>query len=154
PEAGGSYVFLREAWGPQVAFLFGWAKLLITGPAGLAAVSLGFSAYAATFFLLAVLGHGWLAGGVLWGLSRTHTPSVRWTAALQSLSTAAKVVSLVALAVLLLSFGKPGSGALAGPLSMDTGQWGGFGVALIAVLWTYVGWVDLTYLAGEVVDPA
>lgn len=153
PEAGGTYVFLREAWGPQVAFLFGWAKLLITGPAGLAAVCLVFSSYAATFVPLGNAGQRVLAGALLVVLSLTNIRSVRWTAAVQSLSTAAKVLSLAALAILLLSFGKPGSGALTGPLSMETGGWGGFGVAMIAVLWTYVGWVDLTYLAGEVVEP-
>ena len=153
PQAGGAYVFLREAWGPQVAFLFGWAKLLITGPAGLAAVCLVFSAYAATFVPLGNVGQRVLAGALLVVLSITNIRSVRWTAVVQSLSTAAKILSLVALAVLLLSFGKPGGGALTGPLTMESGGWGGFGVALIAVLWTYVGWVDLTYLAGEVVEP-
>ena len=154
PHAGGTYVFLREAWGPQVAFLFGWAKLLITGPAGLAAVSLVFSAYAATFFPLGDGGQRVLAAALLVVLSLTNIRSVRWTAAVQSLSTAAKVLSLVALAILLLGFGKSGGGTLSGPLTLAIGSWGGFGVALIAVLWTYVGWVDLTYLAGEVVDPS
>ena len=154
PQAGGTYVFLREAWGPQVAFLFGWAKLLITGPAGLAAVCLVFAAYAATFVPLGDSGQRVLAGVLLVVLSLTNIRSVRWTAAVQSLSTAAKVVSLIALAVLLLGFGNSGNGALSGPLSMEIGGWGGFGVALIAVLWTYVGWVDLTYLAGEVLEPA
>ncbi len=154
PQAGGTYVFLREAWGPQVAFLFGWAKLLITGPTGLAAVCLVFSSYAATFVPLGDVAQRVLGAALLVLLSLANIRSVRWTAAVQSLSTAAKVLALVALAAVLLTFGNAGTGALAGSVTLGIGDWGGFGVALIAVLWTYVGWVDLTYLAGEVVGPA
>jgi len=153
PQAGGSYAFLREAWGPQVAFLFGWAKLLITGPAGVAAVCLVFSSYAGTFVPLSDTGQRLLAGALLVGLSLANVWSVSWTAAIQNLSTGAKVLALTALAVLLLIFGNPSGGSLAAPLSWSASSWGGFGVALIAVLWTYVGWVDVTYIAGEVVNP-
>ena len=47
PFAGGSYVFIREAYGSLVAFLYGWIKLIVTGPAALAAVALIFAEYGA-----------------------------------------------------------------------------------------------------------
>jgi APA family basic amino acid/polyamine antiporter len=65
-----------------------------------------------------------------------------------------KVLALAALAGLLLAFGDPALGALAEPLRWQPASWGGFWVALIAVLWTYTGWVDLSYLAGEVRNPS
>ena len=154
PQAGGAYAFLREAWGPQIAFLFGWVKLLITGPAGLAAVCLIFASYASVFVPLSDGGQRVLAAALLVVLSLANMRSVRWSAAVQNLSTAAKVLTLTALALLLLIFGTPGQGSLHGPFSLTPISWGGFGVALIGVLWTYVGWVDATYVVGEVIDPA
>jgi basic amino acid/polyamine antiporter, APA family len=154
PRAGGAYVFLREAYGPLPAFLFGWVKLVVTGPAGLAAVSLIFAAYAGAFVPLSAAQQRLLAALLLVTLAILNIRSVSWSAAVQNLSTAAKVIALTTLALLLFAFGAPGRGALAGPFAWSPTSWSGFGVALIAVLWTYVGWVDLSYLAGEVRDPA
>jgi APA family basic amino acid/polyamine antiporter len=154
PKPGGAYVFLREAYGPLAAFLFGWIKLLITGPSALAAVALVFAAYAGAFVPLSDGGQRLVAAALLIGLTVLNIRSVAWSAVLQNLSTATKVVALAALAGLILSFGDPSSGALSAPLQWQPASWGGFWVALIAVLWTYTGWVDLSYLAGEVRDPS
>ena len=154
PDAGGAYVFLREAWGPQVAFLFGWVKLVITGPAGLAAVCLIFAAYASSFVPMSDVQQRLLAGILLLVLSVANILSLSWSAAVQNLSTAAKVLVLAVLSVFLLAFGGSGHGALHEPLIWSSLSWGGFGVALIGVLWTYVGWVDATYIAGEVAEPS
>ena len=153
PQAGGAYVFLREAYGPLIAFLFGWVKLVVTGPAAIAAVSLIFSAYAGTFLPLSDLQQKLLACALIVGLSAANIRSISLSAAIQNSSTIAKVLALVALALLLFAFGSPEQGALSRPIEWAPASWGGFGLALIAVLWTYVGWVDVTYLAGEVVDP-
>lgn len=154
PRPGGMYVFLREAYGPLVAFLFGWIKLVVTGPTAIAAVSLIFAAYVGTFVPLSDPGQRLVAAALIVVLTATNIRSVALSAALQNLSTVAKVLALAALAVLIFAFGAPGEGALAEPIAWSPASWGGFGVALIAVLWTYVGWADVTYLAGEVRDPA
>jgi amino acid transporter len=154
PRPGGVYVFLREAYGPLVAFLFGWIKLFVTGPSALAAVALVFAAYAGAFLPLNQGEQRLVAAALLMGLTWLNIRSVALSARIQNLSTGAKVVGLAALAGLILAFGDPGSGTLNGPVVWQPASWGGFGVALIAVLWTYTGWVDLTYLAGEVKDPA
>ena len=153
PQPGGAYVFLREAYGPLVAFLFAWVKLVVAGPAALAAVALIFAAYTGGFVPLTDVQQRIVAAGLLLVLTLLNLRSVAWSAALQNLSTAAKLLALTGLALLLLSFGG-GSGALAEPIGWTPSSWGGFGIALITVLWTYTGWVDLTYLAGEVKDPA
>lgn len=153
PRSGGAYVFLRDAYGPSVAFLFGWIKLLVTGPAAVAAISLIFAAYAGAFVPLTDGQQRVVAAALILGLATTNILSVRWTASVQNLSTLAKVVALGALALLLMAFGTRAEGALAGPIAWSPTSWGGFGVALMVVLWTYTGWVDLTYIAGEVKDP-
>ncbi len=154
PRSGGAYVFLREAWGPLVAFLFGWVKLLVTGPSSLAAIALIFAAYAGSFAPVLEPHVKLVAAGLIVVLTVANIVSVAWTVTLQSVSTWAKVLGLAALAVLLFAFGERSAGALAAPIVWTPSSWGGFWVALIAVLWTYTGWVDLTYIAGEVKDPA
>jgi len=154
PVSGGAYVFIREAYGPLVAFLFGWIKLLITGPSGLAAVALIFASYARAFVSLTDHQVQFVAAGLIIGLVATNIRSVPWSATLQGVSTVAKLIGLVGLALLLFAFGRFATGALAEPLPRDTFHWNGFWVALIAVLWTFTGWVDTTYVAGEVKDPA
>ena len=153
PHPGGAYVFLREAYGPLVAFLFGWIKLIVTGPAALAAVSLIFAAYAASFVPLSDGEQRLLAAALLVVLVATNMRSVAWSAAVANLSTVAKVLALLVLAGLLFALGAPDQGAFAEPIIWSPTSWRGFGVALIAVLWTYTGWVDTTYLVGEVKNP-
>jgi len=153
PHPGGAYVFLREAYGPLVAFLFGWIKLIVTGPAALAAVSLIFAAYAASFVPLSDGEQRLLAAALLVVLVATNMRSVAWSAAVANLSTVAKVLALLVLAGLLFALGASDQGALAEPIVWSPTSWRGFGVALIAVLWTYTGWVDITYLVGEVKNP-
>ena len=153
PRPGGAYVFLREAYGPLVAFLFGWIKLLVAGPAALAAISLIFAAYAGTFVPLSDGEQRLVAGALLVTITAINIRSVSWSATLQNISSFAKVLALVALAGLIFAFGDPSGGALSEPIVWAPTRWGGFWVALIAVLWTYTGWVDVTYIAGEVKDP-
>jgi APA family basic amino acid/polyamine antiporter len=119
-----------------------------------AAVSLIFAAYAGSLVPLSDGQQRLVAAGLLVVLTLLNVRSVAWTAVVQNLSTAAKVLAVSALAVVLLVLAPPGQGALAGPVAWQPASWSGFGVALIAVLWTYTGWVDVTYLAGEVKDPA
>lgn len=153
PDSGGAYVFLREAYGPLTAFLFGWIKLIVTGPAGIAAVALIFATYAGTFIPMSPREQKLLAAALIVLLTIANIRSVSWSAVIQNTSSAAKVLALAALALLLFGFGDAEQGALAGPIAWAPSSWSGFGVALIAVLWTYVGWVDVSYIAGEVVDP-
>src|SRR3954467_13908374 len=85
PRSGGIYVYLREAFGPMVAFLYGWAALLIFFSGGIAAVAVGFAEYL-SYFAPALS-----ASRVLWSAS---TPAGVWTV------SAAQVVAVVSIAAL------------------------------------------------------
>jgi amino acid transporter len=78
---------------------------------------------------------------------------VNWSTALQNASTVTKVLVLAGLSLLVFHLGKPSSGALTKPITLSGVNVAGFWTALIVVLWTYTGWVDLTYIAGEVRNP-
>jgi APA family basic amino acid/polyamine antiporter len=155
PEEGGVYVYVREAFGPLPAFLFGWTEILLIRPSALGALAMVFAGYTGTFAHLSDTGIRVVAAAAIAIVGATNIRSVVWGASLENVTTAAKVLALVALvAVAFLFGGAGGGGALASPLRFEPTTWGGFGVALIAVLWAYDGWADLTFMAGEVRDPS
>ncbi len=153
PRTGGSYAFLREAYGPLVGFLYGWVKMLVTGPAGMAAFALVFAEYARAFAPLTDGQVHLVAGGLVLALTAAHVRSVPWGVTLQIVSTAAKVLALAVLAVLIFAFGNSQHGAFAQPIAWSGVSTSSFFLALVGVLWTYSGWNEFTYLAGEVKDP-
>lgn len=158
PRSGGIYVFIREAYGPLPAFLFGWTELLVIRPSALGAIAMIFAAYLDAFVPLSDIQTRVVAAGAILLLAAANIRSVTWGAAVQNASTAAKVVALLGLALAVFVFAPAGGGALSGTSGSGapgTGVLtaGGFGVALIAVLWAYDGWADLTFIAGEVRDP-
>jgi basic amino acid/polyamine antiporter, APA family len=153
PRAGGIYAFLREAWGPLPAFLFGWTRLLVIQPAVLGAIAMIFAAYFSTFVPLTDTGTRVVAGTLVVLLAAANYRSVKWGAAVQNASTAAKVGALLGLAVMAFLFGDGGTGAFAGSPDFSVAAVTGLGAAFVAVLWTYDGWADVTYLGGEVRDP-
>jgi amino acid transporter len=156
PRTGGIYVFLKETYGPVPAFLFGWTELLVIRPSALGAIAMIFAEYLQylipahlqAFFPVRVV-----AAAAIVILALANIRSVAWGAAVQNASTIAKVAALVGLAMVAFLLGDGSAGALAQPMSFAPLSWGGFGVALIAVLWAYDGWADLTFMAGEVRDP-
>ena len=152
PRSGGIYVFVREAFGPLPAFLFGWTQLLIIRPSAYGAIALIFAAYAGTFLHLTGAGVRVLAAVLIAVLGLANIRSVRWGAAIENATTLAKVAALLVVAVLALVFTE-GGGALPGPLGLSGLDVGGLGVAMIAVLWAYDGWADLTFMAGEIRSP-
>ena len=151
PHAGGMYVYLREAYGPLTAFLFGWVYLIII-PTGAGAIALVFAEYLGRLIPLSPTQVRLVAAGLIVLLGAAQYRSVRFGAAIQNASTAAKVLAIVALVVAAFALG-PGEGvwAAGGPLHPAT--WGGFGLGLVTVLWAYNGWQDVTCLSGEVRDP-
>jgi basic amino acid/polyamine antiporter, APA family len=153
PRAGGIYVFLKETYGPEAAFLFGWTRLLVIQPAVIGAIALICAAYITTFVPLSDRQVRVLAAGIIVVLAATNYRSTAWGARVQNVSTVAKVLALLLLAGAVFAFGDPGGGAFAGPLALSPASWSGFGIALLAVMWTYDGWVDATYVAEEVRDP-
>ena len=154
PRSGGIYVFLREAYGPLPAFLFGWTELLVIRPSALGAIAIVFAEYLGEFVPLGAGGVRLVAAGAILLLAAANMRSLSWGAAVQNVSTAAKVLALVGFALLAFAVGDPQGGAFARPVAVTPLSWSGFGIALVAVMWAYDGWADLTFLGGEVRDPA
>lgn len=153
PRSGGIYVFLREAYGPLPAFLFGWTELLVIRPSALGAIAMVFANYAASLFSWPESSARWIAAAAIIVLALANVRSVLWAAAIVNLTTAAKIAALALIALIAFAFGDPAQGALTQTFDLQPNSWSGFGVALIAVLWAYDGWADLTFVAGEVKDP-
>ncbi|MXX54292.1 MAG: amino acid permease [Gemmatimonadetes bacterium] len=153
PRAGGVYVYLREAWGPMPAFVFGWTRLLLIQPAVIGGIALIFAAYVDTLVPLTETGVRVVAAAAIVALGATNARSIAWSAAVQNVSTWAKVLAIVGLSVLIFLFGDGNAGALAAAPQFAPASWTGAGIALIAVLWAYDGWGELLYAAGEVKDP-
>jgi basic amino acid/polyamine antiporter, APA family len=169
PRAGGQYQFLKEAYGPLWGFLFGWTAFLVIMSGGIATLAVGFGEYLGSFLPFFSTGHVLLAvpiGGITWSvnggqlagalaivlLSGVNYVGLQQGAAVQNVVTVVKVASIVGLGVVGLMVPAPVRPALVAPLPA-TSLLSGLGVAMIAVLWTYDGWYNLTFSAGEMRRP-
>lgn len=151
PHAGGPYVYLREAYGRPLAFLFGWMWLLTT-PFSWAAQALVFAEYLGSVLPLDTTATHLVAAGLIALICAAHYRSVRMGAVVQNISTGAKVLALLILALVLFVFA-PHPVATLQTASAGTTHWEGVGIALVAVLWAYDGWENLTILSGEMKNP-
>jgi len=96
PRAGGMYVYLREAYGPLTGFLFGWLYLIVL-PAGAGAIALVFAEYLSRLLPLSPAQVRAVAAGVIVLLGAAQYRSVRFGAAIQNVSTVAKVLAILVL---------------------------------------------------------
>jgi basic amino acid/polyamine antiporter, APA family len=152
PRAGGIYVYLREAYGPLTAFLFGWSWFFIRSAAS-AGTALVFVGYLRTFVPLGDAGQRIVAVALILLVGAANYRSVRLGAAIQNASTVAKVLAILLVAAALFTVGAAGDGVLGEPIDLAPRSWGGVGVALVAALFAYDGWIAATLIAGEVRDP-
>ncbi len=158
PETGGLYVYLREGWGRPVAFLYGWAQLVMIRAAALGGISSVFGEYALRVAGVDPAAHGhwadYLAAGAILVAGTVNIVGVNLGALFASLSTVTKYGALVVLVVASFLLGG-GAGATWSHLEASTGpvEAGMFGLALISVLWAYDGFADVSFASGEVKDP-
>ena len=155
PRAGGVFVYLRETFGPGVAFLFGWT-ILLAEPAATAAIALVFAEYLGRLVPLTPTGIRLVAAAAIVVVSVAGYRSVQGAGAIQSVATAAKVIALVGLIAVAFLLGDGDAGAFARDAASPAAGlgWGGLGLGLVAALWAYTAWHDLGFVAGEVRDPA
>ena len=169
PRSGGVYVFLREAWGPMVGFLYGWVALLVVVSGGIAAVAVGFSEWVSYFIeplsprniLWSIpIGAGvWtisagqlVAASCIAVLGAINYVGVRSGNVVNAVMTTAKVAGLAMLPLLALVIRRVEPAFT--PVVPDVPRpAASFGVAMIAVLWTYEAWYFVTYATGEIKDP-
>jgi APA family basic amino acid/polyamine antiporter len=169
PKSGGVYIYLREAFGPLVAFLYGWAALLIFFSGGIAAVAVGFADYLSYFApALSPTRVLWSVATPLgsWTVSAAQIVAMTAIAALAYVNyigvksgnrvniamTIAKVTGLAAIVVfaLLYSHASPAWTPVVPPISRPAAA---FGVAMISVLWANDAWYCVTWIAGEMKHP-
>src|SRR3989454_2382690 len=155
PEAGGQYAYLREAYGTIWAFLYGWANFAVINTASIAAIAVGFARYIGFFVPLTELAIRVVAIASIIALTLLNCRGVRLGATTQNVLTTLKIAALAA--IIITAFALPGGAASHfQPLwpAGTPGHWiGPFGIAMVAVLWAYDGWIETTYVGSEIVDP-
>jgi APA family basic amino acid/polyamine antiporter len=172
PDSGGQYVYLREAFGDLVAFLYGWMLFAVANGGSIAALAVASATYAGRIFpavgqdriIFSVLGISFtrahfLALALIAILTGINVIGLRWGALLNSLSTWTKCLAMTAFVVLGFAIGKGrwsnfSSHEMGLSAGLSSGQLASaIGVALIAVFFAYDGWVYVTWVAGEIKNP-
>lgn len=177
PRAGGQYVYLREAYGPFCGFLFGWVSFTMYLTGIIAALGVGFAEYAGYFapalgmanvlFETEVILPGWTFD---YALSAGHFTAIalivfltvvnyRGVILSKYITNVSSVIKIAALGLFILFGLWSGSGQPVdyrfNPQEIDFGQLVvAFGVALIAVAWSFAGWEEVSFVAGEVRQPS
>ena len=151
PSTGGLYVFLREAYGPLAGFLCGWSSFTVTRGAQSAWSAVVFSMYAAYLVPMGPLASKLLSLTVLAIFTWVNYRGAKLGAIIMNTFTLAKVVGALVIIVAALALGGH-SGHPAAPAASGASL-SSFGVALIACLLAYDGWVQLSFVAGEIRDP-
>jgi len=161
PQAGGPYVYLREAYGRLPAFLWGWTEFWVIRTGSVGALTCA-TVISLNSFLelrqLEQLSHWTQAGlaiSIVVGLGVINILGTRWGATVQNLTTLIKVgfLATVIIAPWCLASAQPQLLAATGLIPVPFSFWNGYAQSLIAVLWAYDGWINLAPVAEEVRDP-
>lgn len=154
PEAGGSYVYIREAFGKLPAFLCGWMTMLMIASGAIAAVAMGFAGYLERFVSLDPLGGRLgVAALTIVALTITNYLGVKPGTFTANIFTISKIAALTALITVGLVSTAPTAPLLvAAPVAPPLLP--GFAAAFVAVLFTIGGWQQTNMVAGEIRDPA
>ncbi|MGA1997801.1 MAG: amino acid permease, partial [Bryobacteraceae bacterium] len=155
PEAGGEYAYLREAYGPLWGFLYSWTQMWVAKSGSIATLATGFAIYLTAFFP-ALDGVVWHAPGntgleirygqlfaiaLILALAWLNYYGVKLGGEVQTAITVLKVALIAAIVVVGFAFGTAHAAPRPGaPLA----HWAGFSVALVAALWAYDGWNNVT----------
>jgi len=172
PEAGGQYVYLREAYGHLFGFLFGWKMFLVNMTGSIAALGVAFAEYFGSFFpslstkeivfssqigsFTYTLSRGQLvAVAVIFLLSAINYIGVASGKTVQNVLTVIKIGTILVFVFLGFVFAK----GMSIDLSLNPEGWGvgqlltGFGLAFVSVFWAFDGWNNINYVAGEIKNP-
>jgi APA family basic amino acid/polyamine antiporter len=166
PYAGGEYVYLRGAYGDRVSFLYMWTWFAVAKPASIASVTTGLARTLGIFTVFHWLDTPVIGGlpvqwsqlfaiAVTWAITGLNYLGIKRAGDFQVVFTVLKVVLIVVVVGFCFSSsqGTWSNFATALPASGSSGTMGGFMTALIATLWAYDGWNDLTMVAGEIREP-
>ncbi len=156
PKSGGLYAILHDEIGPFAAFLFGWSLLAILQTGSIAGLAAGVVERAlAAQFALTPRQSTLAAGGLVVVFSCINVLSVRAAAGIQNVFTVAKSIGILGLIFGAFVFAT-GSGenlARAGSPANGASWFSAFGIAMVGALWAYDGWVNVSFVAGEIREP-
>jgi APA family basic amino acid/polyamine antiporter len=169
PQAGGEYVYVRDAYGPLGGFLYAWTWFVIAKPASIATIATGLVRILGTFSIFSFFSINVVAVpfAVTWGqlvaiaaailISLLNYFGVKRAGEFQLVFTVLKVVIILGIVVVCFSGAGDATGRgwsnFATTFTGAKGGIAGFMAALVAALWAYDGWNDLNMVAGEVKKP-
>lgn len=168
PEAGGEYVYLREAYGPVWGFLYSWTQMWVAKSGSIAAFGTGFFLYFADFFpkfdqvFYTLPVHWGPRGGpleihygqigaiiLILGLAWLNYLGAKFGGGVQTVMTLIKVILIALLVFAGIAFGHP-EPFRESPIAVDLS---GFVAALVAALWAYDGWNNASMVGSEIRNP-
>jgi len=165
PQAGGEYVYVRDAYGPLAGFLYAWTWFLIAKPASIATITTGLVRILGTFPVFSFFAHPFLAHpftisygqlvaiGAAILISWLNYIGVRKAGEFQFLFTLLKVATILGIVAISFSYSGGTWSNFATEFIGAKGGVAGFFTALVAALWAYDGWNDLNMVAGEIRNP-
>ena len=153
PDVGGQYAYIRDAFHPMVAFLYGWALLLVTQTGGMAAVAMTFAAYFGELTGTAFAGHGTsiIAVATLLVLTAINCLGVRAGSNVQSALMVLKIVAVALLVV--IGIGARGSASWTAAPGGSAVPVVPLAAAMVPVLFAYGGWQTASFVSGEMKAP-
>lgn len=155
PEAGGLYVYVRDAFGPLPAFLYGWTLFTVMANGSVATLAVAFASYLNQLLPLHPAAQKVVALVMILLVTAINMLSTRKSAGVQNWTTGIKVGAIIVMSVVLLALGNgfAQTGGTFWPKSFGFDLLSGIGIAMVSVLWAYEGWQYVTYSAGEALDP-
>lgn len=152
PHTGGLYVYMERLYGKIWGFLSGWMQIIIYGPAMIASISAYLGVLAVDFFNLNDSWRSPIAIGAVFAIALFNLLSNRYGAAFQIITTICKLLPIAAIIIFGMFFGNEHAlgNVLAGGSSNAIGN---FGVAILATLFAYDGWVLIANMGGELKNP-
>lgn len=157
PKAGGEYVYIREAYGDLLGFLYGWMRFWIASPGSIAAFAVGGATFLGATNIPGVNEYRTpLAVGFILFFTGLSCLSVRFGGGVQSFVTSLKIVIIIGLTLAIFAFSSTGSWSHFAPHAVGSGAWPGFaafGAAVLAALWAYDGWNNMPMVGGEIQNP-
>ncbi|MBA4602836.1 APC family permease [Thermoactinomyces mirandus] len=150
PKTGGLYIYLEEVYGRFSGFISGWVQNVIYQPALIGAMGLYFGILVASYFKLGGSWHLYIGMGTVIFLAVVNSLGVKYGGMIQVVTTAAKLIPIVLIAVFGLMYG---SGDIFSA-STAGGSKEGLGAAMLAAMFAYDGWIASASAAGEMRNPA
>ena len=157
PHAGGEYVYLKEGYGEMWGFLYGWMRFWIGSPGSIAAYAVGAMTFLGAIMDLDLIGgRAFASVAVILFFSLLNCFSVAFGGRLVAFMTLFKILMILGISLGILIFARGGNFShfqLTANATQNVSVFSAFASAILAALWAYDGWCNLTMVAGEIKSP-